>query len=63
VTEGLTLLPVSAPAEIAGTRLRLGRLVANVGFPYLVVRLGVAHPADHPAGTPRLPVGEIIEVL
>jgi nitroreductase len=61
VAEGLTLLPVSSPAEIPGARLRLGRLVANVGFPYLVVRLGMAHP-DGPDGTPRLPVEHIVEV-
>jgi nitroreductase len=61
VAMGLTLLPVSSPAEIPGARLRLGRLVANVGFPYLVVRLGMAHP-DGPAGTPRLPVERIVEV-
>jgi hypothetical protein len=60
VAEGLTLMPVSAPAEIASTRLRLGRLVANVGFPYLVVRLGLAQEGETVA-TPRLPVGEIIE--
>lgn len=65
VTEGLTLLPVSSPAEIPSARLRLGRLVANVGFPYLVVRLGVAHTpeqAPEPVGTPRLPAGAIVEV-
>lgn len=61
VAEGLTLTPVSAPAEIASTRLRLGRLVANVGFPYLVVRLGMAHDGEA-AATPRLPVTEIVEV-
>jgi nitroreductase len=63
VAAGLTLLPVSAPAEIASTRPGLGRLVANVGFPYLVVRLGVAHPdagGDTAVGTPRLPAGEIV---
>jgi hypothetical protein len=36
--------------------------VANVGFPYLVVRLGVAHTTDHTVETPRLPVETIVEV-
>ena len=42
VDHGLTLLPFSAPAEIASTRLLLQRLVSYVGHPYLVFRLGVA---------------------
>ncbi len=61
VAEGLTLLPVSAPAEIPNARLQVARLVANVGFPYLVVRLGKAHP-DGPVDSPRLPVEKIVEV-
>jgi hypothetical protein len=61
VDRGLTLLPVSAPAEIASTRLLVQRLVSNTGYPYLVVRLGVA-TADPVPDTPRLPVGETLEV-
>src|SRR5688572_13098336 len=37
VTLGLTLLPFSAPVEIASTRLLLDRIVSHVGHPYLVV--------------------------
>ena len=61
VDHGLTLMPVSAPAEIASTRLLLQRLVSYVGQPYLVFRLGVA-PADAPEGTPRLAAEETIDV-
>jgi hypothetical protein len=61
VHSGLTLLPFSAPAEIASTRLLIRRIVANIGYPYLVVRLGVA-PADTVPDTPRLPAGETLEV-
>jgi hypothetical protein len=62
VDQNLTLLPFSAPAEIASTRLMLQRLVSYVGYPYLVVRLGVA-PADDPlARTPRLRAEQTLEV-
>jgi hypothetical protein len=61
VDNGLTLLPFSAPAEIASTRLLVQRLVSNVGYPYLVVRLGVAC-ADTVPDTPRLPAEETLEV-
>jgi hypothetical protein len=61
VDHGLTLLPVTAPAEIASTRLLLKRIVSYVGDPYLVFRLGVA-PADAPASTPRLAAEETIDV-
>lgn len=61
VDHGLTLLPFSAPTEIASTRLLVQRLVAHVGYPYLVVRLGVA-TADTVPDTPRLPAGETLDV-
>jgi nitroreductase len=62
VDRGLTLLPFSAPAEIASTRLLLQRLVSSIGDPYLVVRIGVA-PADDPLPhTPRLPAERTVEV-
>jgi hypothetical protein len=61
VDHGLTLLPVSAPAEVASTRLLLQRIVSYVGYPYLVFRLGVA-PGDAPEGTPRLAAEETIDV-
>jgi hypothetical protein len=35
--------------------------VSNVGYPYLVVRLGVAY-ADTVSDTPRLPAEETLEV-
>jgi hypothetical protein len=62
VGNGLTLLPFSAPAEIASTRLILHRLLSNIGFPYLVVRLGVAPTGSAAPGTPRLPVEATLEV-
>jgi hypothetical protein len=61
VDHGVTLMPISAPAEIASTRLLLQRLVSYVGDPYLVFRLGVA-PGDAPQGTPRLSADATVEV-
>jgi hypothetical protein len=62
VDRGLTLLPFSVPAEIASTRLMLQRLVSYIGYPYLVVRLGVAPAGDPVADTPRLRVEQTLEV-
>lgn len=61
VDHGLTLLPFSAPAEIASTRLLVQRLVSNVGYPYLVIRPGVA-VAGGPPEIPRLRSEETLEV-
>ncbi len=59
---GVSLVPMSAPVEVAITREELRRLLAGVGYPYLVLRLGIADaelPAPPP--TPRLPVEQIIQ--
>jgi hypothetical protein len=58
---GLTLLPFSAPVEIASTRHLLREMVADIGYPYLVVRLGVAVGGEAPR-TPRLPAEQTIEI-
>ncbi|HLL64201.1 MAG TPA: nitroreductase [Micromonosporaceae bacterium] len=61
---GLTLLPFSAPVELAGTRHALRRMLSNVGYPYLAVRIGATDP-DH-AGSPhppRLPSDQVIEFV
>jgi nitroreductase len=58
---GVTVLPLSAPVEVAGSRETLRRLIADLGHPYLVLRLGTADP--HGAGpphTPRLPTDQTI---
>jgi hypothetical protein len=40
------------------------RLVAGLGYPYLILRLGLVNPADTiPPPTPRLPADQIIERL
>jgi hypothetical protein len=55
VEVGVAVLPLSATVEVPGTRQALRRLLAGVGQPYLVLRLGIADP-DHeaPPHAPRL---------
>lgn len=59
---GLSVLPISAPIEVGSTREVLRRTVSDLGYPYLVLRLGIidAHLPQAPHA-PRLPVGQIIE--
>ena len=62
IGHGVTLLPVSSPAEVPFTRQELQRLLGGVGFPYLALRLGTAGPAGpEPAATPRLAGDQVIE--
>jgi nitroreductase len=59
---GVSVLPLSAAVEVPVTRAVLRRLVAEMGWPYLVLRLGLADP-DHagPGGTPRLDPAQIVD--
>ena len=61
---GVAVLPFSAPVETSATRLALRRLLAGLGHPYLVLRLGLADP-DHPGPphTPRLPPTQTVEIV
>jgi hypothetical protein len=64
VDHGVTLLPISAPVEIAYTAHLLRETLAGVGHPHIVVRLGTADPAHHgPGHTPRLPPEQTIEIV
>jgi nitroreductase len=59
---GLSVLPHSAPIEVIGTRQAMRVMIASIGHPYLVLRLGTTDPADAgPPHAPRLPVDQIIE--
>jgi nitroreductase len=64
VERDLSVLPLSATTEVPATRQTLRRLLADLGEPFLVLRLGVADP-DHagPPHTPRLPESETITVV
>jgi nitroreductase len=57
----LSVLPLSAPIEVIGTRESVRRLLSDIGHPYLAVRLGHQAAEDEVARTPRLPVDQIIE--
>ncbi|GAA1580226.1 Acg family FMN-binding oxidoreductase [Actinoplanes couchii] len=61
--QAVSLLPLSGPVEIPFTRQTLRRMLGDVGFPYLAVRLGTLDPATSaPPKTPRLPAGQVIDV-
>lgn len=59
---GASVLPLSGVVELPGTRETLRQLVAATGWPYLVLRLGVADP-EHagPAHTPRLDPTQVVD--
>jgi nitroreductase len=61
---GVAVLPFSAPVETPATRAVLRRLLAGLGHPYLVLRLGRADP-DHagPPHTPRLEPSQTVEIV
>jgi hypothetical protein len=59
---GVSVLPHSAPIEVIATRQAMRAMIASIGYPYLVLRLGAIDPAE--AGPPhasRLPAEQIIE--
>ncbi|MGS2618679.1 Acg family FMN-binding oxidoreductase [Micromonospora sp. LZ34] len=59
---GVSVLPLSAAVEMAGTRQSVRRLVANLGHPYLVMRLGMLDAdAAGPPHAPRLPAQQRID--
>jgi hypothetical protein len=59
----LTVLPLSAAVEVPQTRLILQRLLANLGHPFLAMRIGVDRESDEPPPTPRLPADQSIEIV
>jgi hypothetical protein len=59
---GDSVLPLSSPIEVISTRQALRVMIASIGYPYLVLRLGVVDPADPgPPHAPRLPADQTIE--
>jgi nitroreductase len=61
---GVSIVPLSAAVEVTGTRVALRQLLAGLGYPYLVLRLGVAD-AEHPGAPhpPRLPSQQVVEIV
>ncbi len=59
---GVSVLPHSAPIEVIATRQALRVMIASIGYPYLVLRLGAIDPAETgPPHASRLPAEQIIE--
>ena len=59
---GVSVVPLSGVIELASTRATIRSLLADLGYPYLVLRLGSANPepADM-AHTPRLATAQLID--
>ncbi|WP_372494922.1 nitroreductase [Micromonospora salmantinae] len=59
---GVSVVPLSGVIEVASTRQTLRALLAGLGHPHLVLRLGIAD-SEHagPPRTPRLPVAQIVD--
>lgn len=59
---GVSMLPLSGAIEVPATRATLRRLLAGIGQPYLVLRLGLADP-EHagPPHTPRMPAAQVVD--
>lgn len=59
---GAAVLPYSAPIEVIASRQAIRAMIASVGYPYLLLRLGRTDPAAHPAPhAPRLPAEQTID--
>jgi nitroreductase len=59
---GISVVPHSAPIEMIATRQAMRAMIASIGHPYLVLRLGGIGSVDAgPPLTSRLPTGQIID--
>jgi nitroreductase len=64
IQQGLALLPYSAPTEVLAARETMRGLLAGVGYPYIVLRLGRPDPdLAGPPLTPRLAAAETIREI
>ncbi|MER7443775.1 Acg family FMN-binding oxidoreductase [Micromonospora avicenniae] len=61
VAEGLATAPLSDPIELDWPRWLLRNLLADVGEPYLVVRVGFCADSSPLPGTPRRQPADVIE--
>ncbi|GAB1692683.1 Acg family FMN-binding oxidoreductase [Krasilnikovia sp. M28-CT-15] len=59
---GASVLPLSSVIEVATTRAALRHLVADLGWPYVVLRLGYADPDQPgPMHPPRLTAAQVVD--
>jgi hypothetical protein len=64
IGHGLSVVPMSAAVAVPITRHGLRHILGNVDEPYLALRLGFADPDEPgPDHTPRLPAGEILDIV
>jgi hypothetical protein len=62
IERGISVLPLSAPVEVTGTRDTMCRFLFYLNHPFLVLRLGTVDAADTDAPyDPRQPVDQIIQ--
>jgi hypothetical protein len=61
---GVTVLPISAPVEVSGTRDAMRRHLSYLSHPFLVLRFGTVDPADLDVPrAPRTPTDQIVEPM
>jgi hypothetical protein len=63
IERDLTVLPLSAAIEVPQTRQTLQRLLAYLGQPFLVLRIGVGLDRAGPPHTPRLAAEQTVEII
>jgi hypothetical protein len=62
IEHGISVLPLSAPVEVTGTRDTMRRFLSYLNHPFLVLRLGTVDAADTDAlSDPRQPADQIIQ--
>jgi hypothetical protein len=62
VGEGVSVSPMSDVAEVAGTRELLRGMLSGIGYPFLVLRIGVAEPTTGVPATPRRDAADVIDI-
>jgi nitroreductase len=62
VGEGLSVSPMSDVAEVPSTRALLRGVLAGIGYPFLVLRVGEAEPVSGVPQAPRRDPGEAITI-
>nr|WP_026275055.1 hypothetical protein [Salinispora tropica] len=59
---GVSMVPLSGVIEVPSTRAELRGVLAGMGYPYLVLRLGRADPTHAgPPHTPRLAMEQVVD--
>lgn len=61
VETGVSVLPMSAPIEVAGTRQAIQLMIGAAGYPHLLLRLGAVDPGSETARPPRAPAEQTIQ--